>query len=403
MKNKSNYSDKYWTAGKKRMEVNYWIYQHTIGPWIRHKYGYKADTFTPQSKTFLALVNHTNGMDQFFMAMMFPRYVRFVAAESILRKPVTGFLIAHLQKPIPRKKGESGAEASRYIKRNLINGISVAMFPEGVRTNNGRTGFISPRTVQLLRDTGAGLINCRIYGGYLSAPLWAKFIREGHVHAEMVAEYTPDILAKMTDDEIYEAICRDLYVNAYEVQRKEMISYDGDNFAEGIENVLYICPHCGKSDTLKSSGNKVTCSCGLNGTLDSYGFFNGENLQFDNICDWESWQRDRLKELSEVWKNEKNVLISKSPKVTLHQINNNIDDIIAENAEMRLYSDHLEFATEKKKVLFNIDEIAEVSNFKSTVFIFKANEMRYEVRCGEVWPIFKYIAIIRMLKGKKYL
>lgn len=382
---------------------NYWIYQHTIGPWVKKNYNYTAKTFKPESKTFLVLVNHTNDIDPFFLAMMFPRYARYVAAESILRKPVTGFLVSFLQNPIPRKKGASGAEVSGLIRDNLKDGVSVLMFPEGVRTINGRTGYISPKTVDLLRGTGAGLITCRIYGGYMSNPLWARNHRKGNIHAEMVREYTAAELENMSDAEVYEAIKSDLYINAYDVQRKEMIPYPGPGLAEGLENVVYLCPKCMNFDGLESSGDTYRCKCGLEMTLDEYGFFQGEDLPFDNVCDWETWQREKINEYSREWQSEKERYICSQDGVYLNRLGSKSTDVLIDNAKLILNSDALILDNGSDSITFPIPEICDISNFRTTALIFSSKGERYEVRHGESWPVFKYIAFIRLLAGKKYL
>jgi len=392
-----------WTRGKAFYEFNYWIYLHTIGPWVRKKFNYKSETFTPKSKTFLALVNHTNDLDPFFFAMMFPKYARYVAAENILRKPVTGFLVSFLQKPVPRKKGAPGSEVSKLIRDNLKSGISILMFPEGVRTINGRTGYISPKTADLLKDTGAGLITCRVYGGYLNNPLWATNHRKGDVWAQMVHEYTAEELSGMSRDEIYKAICDDLYINAYDVQREKMIPYPGPGLAEGLENVVYLCPKCLKFDGLVSDGDSYKCRCGFELTLDEYGFFQGENLPFDNVCSWETWQREKINEFSALWSSEKDLYICSQNNVYLTRLNENDAEILIENAKLTLNSDAILLDNGIESLRFPLSEISEVSNFRSTALIFSSEGKRYEVRHGESWPVFKYIAFIRLLSGKKYL
>lgn len=389
--------------GKWFLEFNYAIYYIVIGKWIEKKFNYKAKTFTPESRTFLVIANHANDLDPFFLGRMFPHYIRFVSTESLLRKPFIGPLISFLQRPISRKKGESGEEVSGIIRDNLKNGISVAMLPEGVRTINGKTGFISPRTADLLTDTGAGLITCRIYGAYLCNPIWSRYSRRGRVRAEMVHEYTAEELASMSTDEINRAISDDLAVNAYEVQRSEMLPYPGKNLAEGLENVIYLCPDCKKYDGLKSTGNSYACSCGFNVELNADGFFHGKDLPFDNVCDWETWQRKQLAESAEKWRNESGRYISSENSVNLRELKIGKTDTIKNNAEMTLYSDALEFKSGADVLRYPLSGIDEVSNFRSSALIFTFDGKRFEVTNGSSWPVFKYIALIRLLKGKAYL
>ncbi|MEE1066474.1 MAG: hypothetical protein UH249_10130 [Acutalibacteraceae bacterium] len=106
------------------------------------------------------------------------------------------------------------------IKSSLDAGIPVSIFPEGAMTPNGETGFFSPRTGQLIKDSGAALITFKLTGGYMHAPKWAKHLRRGPVHGKVVAEYAPQQLAAMSADEVNALIRRDIYHNEYEHQAK---------------------------------------------------------------------------------------------------------------------------------------------------------------------------------------
>ena len=45
---------------------------------------------------------------------------------------------------------------------------------------------------------------------------------------------------------VYELLKNDLYEDAYERQLAEPQKYKGKNIAEGMENLLFICPECGE-------------------------------------------------------------------------------------------------------------------------------------------------------------
>ena len=403
IENKISSGGKNWTRRLGAMKIHYAIYYALIGTYMRIRFRFKTKTFKPKSRTYLVLVNHTHDLDQFFLGAMFPKYIRFVATESVLRKPVWGKVISFLQNPICRKKGVSGEETARDIRENLLSGISVAMFPEGMQTINGRTGFISSRTAELIKSTNCALITCRIHGGYMLKPLWASSKRRGIAEGEMVREYTPEMLDKMTVEEIYEAIKRDLYVNAYDYQRKVMVPYPGENLASGLENALFMCPKCRSLDSLSSSGNSFSCSCGLHMTLNEYGFFEGENLPYDNVCDWDLWQRNELNKLADSLESKTGEYICLEQGINLALLNGKTDETVIENSCMTLYSDALVFDNGYDRISFKLSDITGVSNFRSSALIFSADNARYEARPGHGWAVFKYIALIRLLNGKKYL
>ena len=186
-----------------------------IGPFVTLSLHFSYKPCRIRSRTFLALGNHTQNLDPALLVIATHRYMRFVANAAITRGFV-GFIMNNFFGVIPREKGASGDEVIARIEANLKAGVSVGMFPEGNRCWDGVTEFISPRTARLAKESGAALVTYRFTGGYLLHPRWAGYKRKGPMRGELVHEYSPEELAAMTQDEVYEAICRDLHVNAYE-------------------------------------------------------------------------------------------------------------------------------------------------------------------------------------------
>ena len=244
-----------------------------------------------RSRTFLCLGNHTQNLDPALMVIGTRRHMRFVANASLTRG-IAGFFLNPLFGIIPREKGAKGDAAIALIEDNLRAGVSVGMFPEGNRSWDGETEYISPRTAALVKDTGVALLTYRLTGGYLLRPRWADHKRRGPMRGELVHEYTPEELAGMTVEEVYAAICRDLRVNAYEEQAASGALYRGKALAEGLQYAAYLCPHCLRFGTVETRGNWLTCSCGLTAKyLETGSFEKGMYMPFDNFAEWNRFQK----------------------------------------------------------------------------------------------------------------
>ena len=62
-----------------------------------------------------------------------------------------------------------------------------------------------------------------------------------------------------------------------------------------MENLLFICPECGKVDTIKTKGNALSCtSCNMTFTCNEYGFF--ENAPFKTMKEYADWQKQTVYE-----------------------------------------------------------------------------------------------------------
>ena len=170
------------------------------------------------------------------------------------------------------------------------------MFPEGNKSWAGETGYVSPRTARLVKESGAALVTYRLDGDYMKNPRWAKYSRKGPVFGSLVKEYTAEELAEMSEEKIYDAICSDLHVDDYAFQKEKHIPYKGKALAERMELAGYLCPCCKRFDTVKSKGNKVFCDCGMEATADEEGFLHSEKLPFNNVLSWSRWEKSFLLE-----------------------------------------------------------------------------------------------------------
>lgn len=267
---------------------------------LRIRYG--PFTFEPGPElpgSYIVLANHSCGADQFFVAFGFPkRQMYFLASEHAFRNPLLGFIMRVLTGPISRTKGGADASAVLSLLRWLRAGVPICFFPEGHRNWSGRTDALHPTTAKLLRTAGVPVLIYRIEGGYLSDPRWAHTLRRGKLHGRVVRIYQPEELKRMTPLEIDQAVGRDLQVDVERMQAESPIPYRGRRLAEGLEDALFLCPRCGKLDTLRSRNDRVFCTCGLEAVYNELGLFN-EGAPFPSVAQWDDWQQARLAEMAE--------------------------------------------------------------------------------------------------------
>jgi len=94
----------------------------------------------------------------------------------------------------------------------------------------------------------------------------------------------------MTDDELYDRICRELYVDEYRIEEH----YFHKKSAEYLERAMYVCPDCGLSE-FESEGDLITCKkCSKqiryrsDKKLEGVGF----EFPFSTVTEWYRYQND---------------------------------------------------------------------------------------------------------------
>jgi 1-acyl-sn-glycerol-3-phosphate acyltransferase len=108
--------------------------------------------------------------------------------------------------------------------------------------------------------------------------------------------FTPEQLETMSVEEIAKAVEERLYYDEYAwLETRPNYRYRSKKLAKGLENILAICPKCGKYHTIVTKGRQISCEhCGFLTNLDDrYKFDAG--FTFDTISAWYHWQKDLIR------------------------------------------------------------------------------------------------------------
>ncbi|MBR7027557.1 MAG: 1-acyl-sn-glycerol-3-phosphate acyltransferase [Bacteroidales bacterium] len=394
------------TKGLGLQKFMYRFCQTVIGPWLYLVCHFHPKPCRVKSGTFLAVANHTQNLDPALMVLGLNRHIRFVA-NSTLGKGKAGHLFRYFFGFILREKGAKGDVVTRQIEENLKAGVSVGLFPEGNRSWDGVTEFISKRTAKMVKESGAALVTYRFTGGYLLKPRWAATKRHGPMRGELMHEYSPEQLASMTEDEVYKAMCDDLYVDAYMEQALHGDVYRGKRLAEGMQYAAYLCPCCHRFGTIETSGDDIYCSCGLRATYNEYGRINGEKLPFDTLKDWNRFQKEWMSAHSEELCAKTDDPIVSDSHFHVTRISEGVPEVLSEDAVLSIYGDRLEIAFPaegRDTIVYDLYEITGMGNFLArSVYFNCGSSLRYQLKAHNAVSVLKYYALWRVLTGREYL
>ena len=250
-----------------------------------------------RKEPYVMLANHTFLFDVIHVPLCLKRVPFIVASQTLFKKQPTKFLVTQVAHVIPKSKGASDTTTVRELIGAIKRGYPILIFPEGDTTFYGETGYIEESTMKLIKKLGVDVITCNVKGGYLSKPRWATGKRKNRqIHLNYELTIPKEHIKDMTFEEVNKKIMKALYHDDYEYQRKAMISHPGDSLAEGIENVVYVCPFCESINTIESKNNRVKCNqCLKEGSIDEYGFI--RDFKFENLIEWNEYQKRFSKKL----------------------------------------------------------------------------------------------------------
>lgn len=265
-------------------------------PYSKLKYGLQVDRFRQQGKrNYLILLNHQTPFDQFFCGMSFKGPVYYLATEDIFSNGWVSSLIRWLVAPIPIKKQTTDITAVMNCIRVAREGGSICIAPEGNRTYSGKTEYMSDSIAPLARKLKLPIVIYRIEGGYGAQPRWSDGVRKGKVHSYVSQVIEPEEYEKMTNEELFAAIEKGLYVDEGVADS----CFRSKKKAEYLERAVYVCPECGLAN-FHSQGDEVEClSChrkvryGADKTLEGVGF----RFPFRFFTQWYDYQKDFVNQL----------------------------------------------------------------------------------------------------------
>ena len=136
------------------------------------------------------------------------------------------------------------------------------------------------------------------HGNHLYAPFWNfRSKRKVPMHTVFTQILTPEQIEAMSVDEINAALRQALQYDEYRYQKDNGIRITEPTRAEGLHQVLYQCPCCGKEHAMDSKGAELFCTaCGKRWLWqeDSYLKALEGETEFDHIPDWFAWERTQV-------------------------------------------------------------------------------------------------------------
>lgn len=338
-----NKKTKKWLRIRHRIMRN--ILYVLLYPYVRLKYGMKVERFkNPEKRQHLIVMNHQTAFDQFFVGMAFKGAVYYVASEDLFSNGFVSRLIEHFVAPIPIKKQATDVHAVMTCRRVVKEGGTIALAPEGNRTFSGKTEYIKPSIVGLVRILKLPLAIFRIEGGYGVQPRWSDVIRKGKMRAYVSKVIEPEEYLALSDEELFELIKKELYVN----EAVPTGIFKHKKRAEYLERAVYYCPYCGLS-RFESHNDLIECKkCGrkirygIDKTLSGVGF----DFPYPYVNDWYEAQNEFVHTL-DIERNLQTPMYEDSTRFS-EVILYKKKKLISKNAKLRLYSDRIEVETEKQ-------------------------------------------------------
>ena len=231
---------------------------------------------------FILVSNHASRLDYVFTGVpMLPVRMNYIAGyNEFHRSHLAG--VFSILRVIPKKNFVPDIHTIRCADRIIAEGGRLCIFPEGMSSISGANQPVASGTGMFLKRYRVPVYYSIIRGGYLTSTKYNLRDRVGRVEVDFDILFTPEELDALTPAEIEDKLNTALYHDDYAWNLTAGNRYDiGENGAEHLEDLLFICPRCHGRHTMKGEGNILRCTaCGNGATLtDTYAL-----IPLDDTC-----------------------------------------------------------------------------------------------------------------------
>ena len=239
---------------------------------------------------FVVIANHEAMLDFVNLIGMRARPMSFVISQSFFNAmPLKGFMAK--MGVIPKQQFQTTPKDMKLIKAVIDEGEAVVIYPSGLMCEDGLNTPIPSATYKFLKWLGVDVYAAKESGTYFAMPKWAKGMRPGKTYMDIYQLFSKEELAAADIEEVRAKANEVLVFDAYRDQEQLRAKYKSGDNLEGLEHVLYMCPHCGAEFSMEiRDGNVICCrECGYAEMSDEFAFLHkqsevGEEIRY--VSDW---------------------------------------------------------------------------------------------------------------------
>ena len=248
----------------------------------------------------LILMNHSSFLDlKIASRIFFPKRYGIVCTSD----GFVGFckpLLMGLLGCIPTQKFVSDISLVQDMEYLLKKKkCSVLMYPEASYSFDGTATPLPRKMGVLLKKLGVPVVTVITEGAFSYDPLYNGLQkRKVKVSAKVKCLATAEELKAMTVAELDKKLDEAFSFDNFAWQRDNKVRITESFRADGLNRILYKCPHCGQEGKTEGKGILFTChNCGKQYELTVLGQLRpteGE-AAFTHIPHWYDWQRQEVK------------------------------------------------------------------------------------------------------------
>ena len=247
---------------------------------------------------WLILMNHSSFLDLEIASKIIPMPYNIVCtSDGLVGKEK---LMRHLG-CIPTQKFVTDVSLISDLKYAVgKNKTSVLMYPEASYSFDGTATRLPRKLGVLFKALKVPVVMITTYGSFARDPLYNNLQkRKVKVSAKMECLLTPEEIKSTSVADIDRILDEAFSFDYFKWQAENGVRIAEDFRADGLNRILYKCPHCLSEGNTEGKGTSFVCrDCGTEYRMDEYGRLSNVSgeTKFSHIPDWYEWERQCVRE-----------------------------------------------------------------------------------------------------------
>lgn len=267
-----------------------------------------------------------------------------------------------------------------YATRKLQS--SVVMFPEAGYTFDGRCMPMPDTLGKMTKMLGIPLCVIITHGAYSFDPLYNNLQkRKVKVSADVKYLLSAEEVKSMPAEEIQKIIEKEFAFDNFSWQKENNIQIKEKFRADGLNRILYKCPHCGKEGEMYGEGIHLRCNaCGISYEMLTDGSLcaQGAESKFTSVTDWYDWERECVRREIEEEKYSVETEVDILMTVTDHKfyrvgdgvLKHGWDGFLLEGCDGQLHYEHKPLCSHSVNSDFYFYQVGDVISFGNNDYLF---------------------------------
>ena len=270
----------------------------------RFRYTSERMELLGKNEPCLILMNHSCFLDlQIASKIFFPRHYCIVCTSDgfVGMGGLMGWLMRTIG-CIPTQKFVTDlglVQDMSYCFKELKT--SVLMYPEASYSFDGTATPLPRKMGVLLKKFDVPVVMVETFGAFSRNPLYneLQIRKDVPITAKVRLLYTREEIREKTVRELSDGLDEAFGFDHFKWQKETGLEITEPFRADGLNRILYKCPHCLQEGGMVGKGTTVKCGhCGKEWELTPLGemkALEGET-EFSHIPDWYAWERDQVRQ-----------------------------------------------------------------------------------------------------------